>query len=149
MQARKMSSLAAAIAVAACAWIGAAPAQAQQKDHSAVTGVDSQMEGPRTQVQRNADAAANPGYHNNATCAQPEATPGTLKQKVHRAHVKTDKWVDKHVTHRQGKGKGTATAESSSDRAFWSRRANQCDSLVGEAQRVCRERRSDAAGSGQ
>ena len=72
MQARKMSSLAAAIAVAACAWIGAAPAQAQQKDHSAVTGVDSQMEGPRTQVQRNADAAANPGYHNNATGAQPE-----------------------------------------------------------------------------
>ncbi|MDF6842515.1 hypothetical protein NLR04_25065, partial [Escherichia coli] len=63
MQARKMSSLAAAIAVAACAWIGAAPAQAQQKDHSAVTGVDSPMEGPRTQVQRNADAAANPGYH--------------------------------------------------------------------------------------
>jgi hypothetical protein len=149
MQARKMSSLAAAIAVAACAWIGAAPAQAQQKDHSAVTGVDSPMEGPRTQVQRNADAAANPGYHNNATGAQPEATPGTLKQKVHRAHVKTDKWVDKHVTHRHGKGKGSATAESSSDRAFWSRRANQCDSLVGEAQRVCRERRSDAAGSMQ
>ncbi|CAJ0770225.1 hypothetical protein [Ralstonia chuxiongensis] len=147
MQARKMSSLAAAIAVAACAWIGAAPAQAQQKDHSAVTGVDSQMEGPRTQVQRNADAAANPGYHNNATGAQPEATPGTLKQKVHRAHMKTDKWVDKHVTHRHGKGK--ATTESSSDRAFWSHRANQCDSLVGEAQRVCRERRSEAGGSMQ
>ncbi|CAJ0797695.1 hypothetical protein LMG19083_03048 [Ralstonia psammae] len=148
MQARKMSSLAAAIGlVAACAWIGAAPAQAQQKDHSAVTGVDSQMEGPRTQVQRNADAAANPGYHNKATGAQPEAAPGTLKQKVHRAHVKTDKWVDKHVTHRHGKGK--ATAESSSDRAFWSRRASQCDSLVGEAQRVCRERRSEAAGNMQ
>ena len=112
-----------------------------------MTGVDSPMEGPRTQVQRNADAAANPGYHNTATGAQPEATPGTLKQKVHRAHVKTDKWVDKHVTHRHGKG--TSAAESSSDRAFWSRRANQCDSLVGEAQRVCRERRSDAAGSGQ
>lgn len=140
MQARKMSSLAAAIAVAACAWIGAAPAQAQQKDHSAVTGVDSQMEGPRTQVQRNADAAANPGYHNSASGAQPRATPGTLKQKIHRAHVKTDKWVDKHVTHR----KSAATAESSSDRAFWSRRANQCDSLVGEAQRVCRDRRSEA-----
>ena len=148
MQARKMSSLAAAIAVAACAWIGAAPAQAQQKDHSAVTGVDSPMEGPRTQVQRNADAAANPGYHNNATGAQPEATPGTLKQKVHRAHVKTDKWVDKHITHRHGKG-GKATAESSSDHAFWSRRASQCDSLVGEAQRVCRERRSEAAGNMQ
>ncbi|MCO5399927.1 hypothetical protein [Ralstonia soli] len=141
MQARKMSSLAAAIAVATCAWIGAAPAHAQQqKDHSAVTGVDSPMEGPRTQVQRDADAAENPGYHNKMAGAQPRATPGTLKQKVHRAHVKTDKWVDKHVTHR----KGNATAESSSDRAFWSRRANQCDSLVGEAQRVCRDRRSEA-----
>lgn len=140
MQARKMSSLAAAIAVATCAWIGAAPAQAQQKDHSAVTGVDSQMEGPRTQVQRNADAAENPGYHNSASGTQPQAAPGTLKQKVHRAHVKTDKWVDKHVTHRKGK----ASTESSSDRTFWSHRANQCDSLVGEAQRVCRERRSEA-----
>ncbi|ATG19114.1 hypothetical protein [Ralstonia mannitolilytica] len=141
MQARKISSLAAAIAVATCAWIGAAPAQAQQKDHSAVTGVDSPMEGPRTQMQRNADAAENPGYHNKAMSgAQPQATPGTLRQKVHRAHVKTDKWVDKHVTHRQGR----ATAESSSDRAFWSRRANQCDSLVGEAQRICRERQPEA-----
>ncbi len=140
MQARKMSTLASLIAVATCAWIGVAPAHAQQKDHSAVTGVDSPMEGPRTQVQRNADAAANPGYHNNAAGAQPQATPGTLKQKVHRAHVKTDKWVDKHVTHRKGKD----SAQTSSDRAFWSRRANQCDSLVGEAQRVCRDRSSEA-----
>ena len=146
MQGRNMSSLAAAIAVAACAWIGAAPALAQQKDHSAVTGVDSTMEGPRTQVQREADAAANPGYHNDAMSgAQPKAKPGTLKQKVHRAHVKTDKWVDKHVTHR----KGNAGAASSSDHAFWARRASQCDSLVGEAQRVCRERRAEAAGSMQ
>ena len=140
MQARKMSTLASLIAVATCAWIGVAPAHAQQKDHSAVTGVDSPMEGPRTQVQRNADAAENPGYHNNAAGAQPQATPGTLKQKVHRAHVKTDKWVDKHVTHRKGKD----SAQTSSDRAFWSRRANQCDSLVGEAQRVCRDRSSEA-----
>ena len=140
MQARKMSTLASLIAVAACAWIGVAPAHAQQKDHSAVTGVDSPMEGPRTQVQRNADAAENPGYHNSATGAQPQATPGTLKQKVHRAHVKTDKWVDTHVTHRKGK----ESAQTSSDRTFWSRRANQCDSLVGEAQRVCRDRSSEA-----
>ncbi|CAJ0774867.1 hypothetical protein LMG7141_00266 [Ralstonia condita] len=144
MQARNVTSLAAAIAVAMCAWLSAAPALAQQKDHSAVTGVDSTMEGPRTQMQREADAAANPGYHNDAMSgAQPKAKPGTLKQKVHRAHVKTDRWVDQHVTHRKGK----VSAESSSDRAFWARRANQCDALVGEAQRVCRERRSEAAGS--
>ena len=142
MQARKMSTLATLITVAICAWISVAPAQAQQKDHSAVNGVDSPMEGPRTQMQRNADAAENPGYHNKAMSgAQPEARPGTLKQKVHRAHVKTDKWVDKHITHRKGKD----SAQTSSDRAFWSRRANQCDSLVGEAQRVCHERRSEAA----
>ncbi|MGM3273676.1 hypothetical protein [Ralstonia sp. 24A2] len=145
MQARKMSSLA-TIALAACAWVGVAPALAQQRDHSAVTGVDSTMEGPRTQEQRAADAAANPGYHNNAMSgAQPKATPGTLKQKVHRAHVKTDKWVDQHITHRKGK----ASAESSSDHAFWARRANQCDSLIGQAQEVCRQRRSEAAGSMQ
>ncbi|WP_425219767.1 hypothetical protein [Ralstonia solanacearum] len=146
MQARKYSCLAAAAALTLCAWIGAAPALAQQPGHGAVTGVDSTMEGPRTQSQRAADTAENPGYHNDAMSgAQPHATPGTLKQKMHRAREKTDKWVDKHVTHRKGK----EAPQSTSDHAFWAQRAHQCDNLVGEAQRVCHERRPDAAGSMQ
>ena len=76
-------------------------------------------------------------------CTLLSAAPALAQQTAHHHahHMK----ADKRASHHHDK----ASAQSpSSDRAFWAQRARQCDALVGEAQNICNQRRSQAAAGG-
>jgi len=136
MRTPRSPRLTVALVATACGWVIAATATAQTYDPKDSADTHRTANERPLQKPLATDTLSRSNQDNGGTSRdQPGTTSTRIKKKIHRAHIKVDKFANDHLKHRS-----KANAQSSADHAFLADRARQCDALVGQAQRVCLER---------